>query len=68
MSDSKVSIELVERRARASMNMCRAVASTVLVHTYSHQGLLGSEIADALAKAAANGIARPEGAAHSCRE
>ena len=80
MSDSKVSIELVERSARASTNtalvqqcrhvltMCRAVAPTVLVHTYSHQGLLGNEIADAVAKAAANGIARPEGAAHSCRE
>ena len=80
MSDSKVSIELVERRARASTNtalvqqcrhvltMCRTVASTVLVHTYSHQGLQGNEIADALAKAAANGIARREGAAQSCRE
>ena len=81
VSDSKVSIELVERRARASTNtalvqqcrhvltMCRAVASTVLVHTYSHQGLLGNEVADALAKAAANGIARPEGSGpYSCRE
>ena len=79
VSDSKVSTELVERRARASTNtalvqqcrhvltMCRAVASTVLVHTHSHQGLFGNEIADALAKAAENGIARPEGAAHSCR-
>ena len=79
-SDSKVSIELVERRARASTNtalvqqcrhvltMCRAAASTVLVHACSHQGLLGNEITDALVKAAANGIARPEGAAQSCRE
>ena len=30
--------------------------------------MFGNEIADALAKAAANGLARPEGAAHSCRE
>ena len=67
MSDSKVSVELVERRARASTNtalvqQCRHVltmCSTVLVHTYSHQGLSGNETADALAKAAANGIARP---------
>ena len=48
VSDNKVSIELVERRARALTNtalvqqcrhvltMCRAVASIVFVHTYSH--------------------------------
>ena len=80
VSDSKVSIDLVGRRAQASPNtalvqqcrhaltVCRAVAPTVLAHTYSHQGLSGNEIADTLAKAAANGIARPEGVAHRCRE
>ena len=73
VSDSRVSIDLVEQRARVSTNVaqvqqcrqvlkvCRAFASTVMIHTYSRQGLLGDEIADALAKAAANGIARPEG-------
>ena len=73
VSNSKVSIDLVEQRARASTNValvqqcrqvlkaCRAFASTVMIHTYSRQGLSGDEIADALAKAAANGIARPEG-------
>ena len=80
VSDIKVSFDLVEQRARASTNValvqqcrevleaCRASASTVMIHSYSHQGLLGNEIADALAKAAADGIARLEGAAHRCRE
>ena len=80
VSDSKVSIDIVEQRARASTNValvqqcrqvlkaCRAFASTVMMYTNSHQCLLSNEIADALAKAAANGIARPEGAAHRCRE
>ena len=80
VSDSKVSIDLVERCARAStdsalvqecrhvLTVCRAVAPTVFVQRYSHQDVLGNKIADTLAKAAANGIARPEGAAHRCRE
>ena len=50
------------------LKACRAFASNVMIHTYSQQGLLGNEIADALAKAAKNGIARPEGAAHRCKE
>ena len=42
-------------------------SATEVAHTYSHQGLLGNKIADALAKAAANGMTRPEEAAPWCR-
>ena len=45
--------------------MCRALASTVMVLAPRP---FSNEIADAVAKAAANGIARPEAVAHRCRE
>ena len=49
VSDSKVFIELdvhstntaLVQQCRHVLTMCRAVASTVLVHKYSHQGLSG---------------------------
>ena len=77
VSDSKVSLDLVEQRAWASTNVAlvqqcrqvlkasRAFAPTAMTHTSSYHGISGNEIADAFANAAASGIASPEAVAHN---